>query len=154
MELYNRPRRLRRNQIIRNLVAETTLNFNGMIQPYFVCEGNGIKDEINGLPGIYRESVDSLVKSVTEDKKLGINNIMLFGVTERKDKMATSASDNSNPVINASRQLKDKFGDDLFVSADVCLALIRIQVIVALQSTMKSIMTNPSKFLLAWRYNL
>lgn len=121
MELYNRPRRLRRNQTIRNLVAETTLNFNGMIQPYFVCDGSGIKDEINGLPGIYRESVDSLVDSVTEDKKIGINNIMLFGVTDRKDKMATTASDKDNPVINATRQLKDKYGDDLFVSADVCL---------------------------------
>jgi porphobilinogen synthase len=121
MELYNRPRRLRRNQIIRNLVAETTLNFDSMIQPYFVCEGDGIKDEINGLPGIYRESVDSLVNSIAEDKKLGINNIMLFGVTDRKDQMATSATDKDNPVINATRQLKDKFGDDLFVSADVCL---------------------------------
>ena len=114
MELYNRPRRLRRNQTIRNLVAETKLNFDGMIQPYFVCEGNGIKDEINGLPGIYRESVDSLVNSISEDKKLGINNIMLFGVTDRKDQMATSAADNENPVIKATRQLKNKFSDDLF----------------------------------------
>ncbi len=121
MNMPYQPRRLRRNNIIRNLVSEYKINLNGLIQPYFVCEGENIKEEIEGLPGIYRESVDSLTKSITEDKKIGINNIMLFGVTDRKDQMATSAADDKNPVIAACRELKNKFADDLFVSADVCL---------------------------------
>ncbi|RKX21262.1 MAG: porphobilinogen synthase [Candidatus Zixiibacteriota bacterium] len=121
MEQFLRPRRMRRNKITRELSFEHTLQNKRLIQPYFVCEGNNIKDEINGLPGIYRESPDSLIKSIAEDIKLGINKIMLFGVTDRKDKMATSASDNKNPVIIATNMLKDKFGDNLFVSADVCL---------------------------------
>ena len=121
MELFSRPRRLRQNSLTRNLVAETTINLDGMIQPYFVCEGNGIKDEINGLPGIYRESVDSLVKSIDSDLKLGIKNIMLFGVTDRKDQMATSASDDKNPVILATKELKKQFSSDLLIGADVCL---------------------------------
>ncbi len=121
MERPIRPRRLRRNQIIRDLTAQTSLNVNGMIQPYFVTDGTGIHDEIKGLPGIYRDSVDSLVKSIDEDKKLGIDKIMLFGVTDRKDVMATSGWDDKNPVIKATKELKNKFGDDLFVSADVCL---------------------------------
>ncbi|MFC1475251.1 porphobilinogen synthase [Candidatus Zixiibacteriota bacterium] len=116
-----RPRRMRRNNIIRNLVSEYKINYNGLIQPYFVCEGENIKEEIEGLPGIYRESVDSLTKSISEDKKLGINNVMLFGVTDRKDQLATSATDDKNPVIVACRELKNKFTEDLFVSADVCL---------------------------------
>ena len=69
MQKFNRPRRLRRTKIIRELVAETTLNIGGLIQPYFVCEGNRIKEEIKGLPGIYRESADSVVKSIAADKK-------------------------------------------------------------------------------------
>src|SRR5512147_1875825 len=98
MEMMHRPRRLRRNPIIRELAAETTLSTRGMIQPYFVCDGTGIKDEIKGLPGIYRESVDSLIKSIADDHKLGIRNIMLFGVTDRKDAQARTAHDDKNPV--------------------------------------------------------
>ncbi len=121
MKLTNRPRRLRRNETIRNLTFETTLATGRLIQPYFVGDGTGIREEIDGLPGIYRESPDQLIKSVEDDIKLGIKNIMLFGVTDRKDQMATSSKDAGNPVIIATRQLKDRFGDDLFVSADVCL---------------------------------
>jgi porphobilinogen synthase len=121
MERMNRPRRLRRTPLIRDLAAQTALNRSGLIQPYFVCDGSGIREEINGLPGIHRESVDRLVTSIGEDVRLGISNIMLFGVTDRKDPLAHTAHDDRNPVILAVKQLKDKFGDDLFVSADVCL---------------------------------
>ncbi|MCK4573918.1 MAG: porphobilinogen synthase [candidate division Zixibacteria bacterium] len=121
MELNHRPRRLRRTPAIRSLAFETTLAPERLIQPYFVGDGSGIKKEIKGLPGIYRESPDQLVRSIADDVKLGINKVMLFGVTERKDPMAASSKDAENPVIVAVQQLKDKFGDDLFVSADVCL---------------------------------
>lgn len=121
MKLYRRPRRLRRTQSIRDLVAETRLSIDGLIQPYFVTDGSGVRNEIKGLPGIHRESVDRLVESVTSDRALGIKRIMLFGVTDRKDAMAASAHDHDNPVIRATAELKQKFGDDLFVSADVCL---------------------------------
>ena len=121
MERPNRPRRLRQNPLIRGLVAQTRLNVDGMIQPYFVTDGSGIHDEIKGLPGIYRNSVDELVKEIESDKNLGINKVMLFGVTDRKDMHASSASDDKNPVIRATKELKNKFGEDLFVSADVCL---------------------------------
>ena len=121
MEQFYRPRRLRRNKLIRDLCAEQRLNIDGMIQPYFVCEGKGIKDAIHGLPGIYRESPDSLVKSIEADRAIGVKNVMLFGVTERKDAEASSSMDEANPVIQSVTLLKDKFGDDLFVSADVCL---------------------------------
>ncbi|KAA3631022.1 MAG: porphobilinogen synthase, partial [Calditrichaeota bacterium] len=121
MDLYNRPRRLRRNPLTRELASETILNVNRLIQPYFVTDGSGVKDEINGLPGIYRESVDSLISSVSEDLNLGVKNIMLFGVTDRKDQMASSAADADNPVIKAVKALKDKHGDDILIGADVCL---------------------------------
>jgi porphobilinogen synthase len=121
MELKHRPRRLRRTTIVRNLIAEAEPRTGSMIQPYFVTGGSGVHDEITGMPGIYRESVDTLVKSVADDMKLGIKNIMLFGVTDRKDALATSTADERNPVILAARQLKDQYGDNLFIGADVCL---------------------------------
>ena len=121
MERFNRPRRLRQNSLVRELAAQTQLNIGGMIQPYFVTDGAGIHDEIKGLPGIYRDSVDALVKSVEDDVRLGINKIMLFGVTDRKDALASTGWDSKNPVVKATKELKQKFGEALFVSADVCL---------------------------------
>ncbi|MCK4657008.1 MAG: porphobilinogen synthase [candidate division Zixibacteria bacterium] len=120
-DIIYRPRRLRVNQLVRDMVAETTLKINGMIQPYFVCEGKAIKNEIPSMPGIYRESPDSLLKSIADDFELGIKRVMLFGVPDKKDAAASSAL-GENAVVNvAVKALKDKFGENLFVVADVCL---------------------------------
>ena len=118
---YRRPRRLRRRAIIRDLVAETRLSTDGMIQPYFVGEDSIGKVEIASMPGIYRENVDSVLKSVGEDATLGIKRIMLFGVTHIKSANAESAFDDANPVVRAVERLRKEFGDELFISADVCL---------------------------------
>jgi porphobilinogen synthase len=117
----HRPRRTRRTPIIRSLTAENRFSVDGLIQPYFVTDGTGVRDEIKGLTGIFRESVDQFLKSIEKDIAIGINKIMLFGVTERKDAMARTASDDANPVIVAARALKDKYGEELFIGADVCL---------------------------------
>ena len=121
MSMRQRPRRLRKNPAIRNLVAETHISTQGLIQPYFVTDGTKIHDEISGLDGIYRESVDSLLTTLNQDIKSGIKNIMLFGVTENKDPLAATAYNNTNPVIRAIKEIRNKFGSELFVSADVCL---------------------------------
>lgn len=121
MERSFRPRRLRHNPLIRDLVAETPLNLKGMIQPYFVTDGSGVREEIAGMPNIHRESVDRLVETIAADLNLGINKIMLFGVTERKDQLASTAWDEKNPVIRACKELKQRFAESLFISADVCL---------------------------------
>lgn len=121
MERVYRPRRLRRNRVIRELASECQFSVRGLIQPYFVGDGNGVREPIDGLPGIYRESTDRLVSSIVEDHELGINKIMLFGVTDRKDPLASSSHDDKNPVIHAARMLKDRFGEALMVCADICL---------------------------------
>jgi porphobilinogen synthase len=120
-DLIFRPRRLRTNQLVRDMVAETTLKIDGMIQPYFVCEGKSIKNEIPSMPGIYRESPDSLLESIADDFRLGIKRVMLFGVPDTKDAVASSALGEDAIVNAAVKALKDKFGEDLFVAADVCL---------------------------------
>jgi porphobilinogen synthase len=120
-DLLYRPRRRRRNKIIRDLVADTRIDKKGLIQPYFVCEGSGIKHEIESMPGIYRESLDSFTKTIAEDFKLGIHRIILFGIPEHKDATASSAVGEDSIIPKTVRVLKERFGDDLFISADVCL---------------------------------
>jgi porphobilinogen synthase len=120
-DMIYRPRRKRRNQIIRDLVAETRINRDGLIQPYFICEGKGINQEIESMPGIYRQSPDVFIKDFAKDFKLGLKRIMLFGVPDEKDAEASSALGHDSIIPRAVRELKDKYGDDLFVSADVCL---------------------------------
>lgn len=120
-DLIYRPRRLRINQLVRDMVAETTLRIDGMIQPYFVCEGKAIKNEIPSMPGICRESPDSLLKSIADDFELGIKRVMLFGVPDTKDAAASSALGEDAFVNVAVKALKAKFGENLFVAADVCL---------------------------------
>jgi porphobilinogen synthase len=119
--VFYRPRRLRVNQLVRDMAAETQLKLSGMIQPYFVCEGKDVKFEIPSMPGIFRESPDSLVKSIDADFKLGIKRVMLFGVPDTKDDAASSAVGENAVVNRAIKMLKDRFGEELFISADVCL---------------------------------
>ncbi len=118
---HRRPRRLRRNPLIRDLVAETRLSTDCLIQPYFVGEDSIGKTEIASMPGVYRESVDKLAASVGADLKLGIKRIMLFGVSHLKSANAESAFSDSNPVVRAVEKLRKEFGESLFISADVCL---------------------------------
>lgn len=119
--LNRRPRRLRRNPLIRGLVAETILSPQGMIQPYFVGQKSDERFPIPGMPGICRESPDLLMETIRQDLRLGIRRIMLFGVTDRKSANAESAYADNNPVVVAIQQLRREFGADLFISADVCL---------------------------------
>ncbi|MBD3298532.1 MAG: porphobilinogen synthase [candidate division Zixibacteria bacterium] len=116
-----RPRRLRRNSIIRDLVAETRISAERLIQPYFVSDEVTERYEIPGMPGIFRETPDQLVKSIEDDLKLGIRRVMLFGVTDDKHADARSAYADDNPAVVAIEKLRDQFSDDLFISADVCL---------------------------------
>lgn len=120
-EMIHRPRRLRQSRIVRDMVAETRLTTQGMIQPYFVLPGSGIREELSGMSGIYRESADRLVESIGADMKLGLDRVMLFGVPESKDGKASGATDPKGTVPEAIRILKKEFGKDLFVSCDICL---------------------------------
>lgn len=121
MEIFNRPRRLRQSQSVRDLVAETSVDASKMIQPYFISESGTKRIEISSMPGIYRDPADRFLESFSPDFDLGINKIMLFGVVERKDAVASGADHDTNPVIQAARSLKEKYGERIFVSADVCL---------------------------------
>ena len=109
--MMNRPRRLRKNSIIRELVAETRLSKDMFIYPYFVTKGHHIKQAIQAMPNVYRFSVDELVKDVEKSLKLGINKLLLFGVGDPKSELAKSAYNDASIVPTAVRRLKAEFGE-------------------------------------------
>ncbi|MEO6883376.1 MAG: porphobilinogen synthase [Bacteroidia bacterium] len=116
-----RPRRLRKTAIIRDLIAETKLSKNMFIYPYFVIGGKKKKHAIEAMPGVFHFSIDELIKDVERGLKLGINKILVFGVGEEKTKDASSAYSKNAIVVNAIRELKKKFSDDLLIITDVCV---------------------------------
>ncbi|QNL49995.1 porphobilinogen synthase [Olivibacter sp. SDN3] len=116
-----RQRRLRKNAVIREMVAETRLVKDMFVYPYFVVPGKGVKEAIDAMPGIYHFSIDTLLADVELGLKLGVNKIMLFGVGEEKSADAHIAYDKKGLVSQAVRTLRDKFGEDLYIITDVCV---------------------------------
>ncbi|NPA39907.1 MAG: porphobilinogen synthase [Thermodesulfobacteria bacterium] len=115
-----RPRRLRRTEEIRALVRETHLTVNDLIYPLFICEGKGIKQEIRSMPGIYRFSIDEVLKEIEEVMNLGIKAVILFGIPDKKDEVGTSAYVKDGIIQRAVRKIKQKF-PKLVVITDVCM---------------------------------
>ncbi|MBK6398276.1 MAG: porphobilinogen synthase [Bacteroidetes bacterium] len=116
-----RPRRLRKNAIVREMIAETRLSKDMFIYPYFVIKGKNIVQPITAMPGVSRFTVDTLLIDVEKGLKSGINKILLFGVGEEKSEDAHSAHDSHTVVAEAVRELKAKFGDTIYVITDICL---------------------------------
>ena len=115
-----RPRRLRKNEVIRNMIAETAVNPDSFVYPMFVVEGEGVKEEIASMPNQFRFSVDEILKELESCVALGIKSILLFGIPDHKDEIASSAYDRNGIVQRAVRAIKAKF-PDLYVITDVCL---------------------------------
>jgi len=115
-----RPRRLRQNDGFRRMIRETRLSVDDLILPLFAIDGKGIKNPIDSMPGHFQLSVDNLVKTSEKAQELGIPAIMLFGIPDKKDPLATRAYAKDGIVQKAISALKDKI-PDLNVITDVCL---------------------------------
>ncbi len=102
------------------MVRETRLSPDGFVYPLFVCPGEGVRREIRSMPGVSNLSVDEAVKEAAEVKKLGIPGIILFGLPESKDEIATGAWADDGIVQQASRAIKREVRD-LLILGDVCL---------------------------------
>ena len=120
MHPYYRPRRLREHEIIRNLCAETLLDYNKLIMPYFVIEGTHIKEPIESMPGVSRLSIENLLKQLEADIALGVKSIILFGIPLKKDEKASGAYDDNGIIQKACREIKKHFGN-VYIITDVCL---------------------------------
>jgi porphobilinogen synthase len=113
-------RRLRRKAELRNLVSETRLTPDSFVYPLFVCPGEGVRKEVRSMPGVFNLSVDEAVKEAHEAHGLGVESVILFGLPEEKDDVATGAWDEDGIVQQATRAMKREV-PGLIVMGDVCL---------------------------------
>jgi len=118
--VIHRPRRLRKTENLRRLVRETRLSLDQLIMPYFLVEGNGIKDEIKSMPGQFRFSIDEFLRELEELESLNVRNVLLFGIPAQKDSQASQAYDSNGIIQRAVREIKKRFRN-LTVITDVCL---------------------------------
>ncbi|MCS7126599.1 MAG: porphobilinogen synthase [Aigarchaeota archaeon] len=116
-----RLRRLRKNKIIRDLVAEERISPDSLVMPLFVKERLSGREPVNGMPNQERLSIEELLKEVGELLNLNIRTILLFGIPSRKDSIGSSAYDRDGIVQRAVREVKKNFGEDVVLITDVCL---------------------------------
>ena len=115
-----RLRRLRRTETLRALVRETRLTPESLVYPLFVCPGTRIRKEVRSMPGVFNLSIDEAVKEVRATRALGVSSIILFGLPEKKDEVATGAWAKDGIVQRAARAIKSEVRD-VVVMGDVCL---------------------------------
>jgi porphobilinogen synthase len=101
-------------------VRETRLDLDDFVMPLFVCPGEGVVNELEGLPGVAQRSVDALVDEVETLVALGVSAVLLFGIPEEKDEDASGAYDEDGIVQRALRELRVQF-PELVLATDVCL---------------------------------
>ena len=116
-----RLRRLRRTEALRRLVAETRLSVDDLVAPLFVREGIDDPRPIASIPGVVQHTRDSLRAEVRALRDLGVPGVILFGVPAHKDAEGSGAWDPDGIVQVALRDLRDEFGDDVVLCADLCL---------------------------------
>lgn len=115
----HRPRRLRSSAPMRRLVRETHLSASQFILPLFVCPGEGVRKEIGSMPGHAQISVENLVREGEQCKSLGLGGVILFGIPETKDEVASGAYAADGITQRAIRALKQNV-PGLLVITDVC----------------------------------
>ena len=116
----SRPRRLRYNPLVRDLVRETELSPNDLILPLFVKPGKGLRQEIASMPGNFQLSVDTLVEDVGTARDLGIKSFILFGIPTTKDARGTSALEDLGIVQESLRALRKAHGTSVLLLTDEC----------------------------------
>ena len=118
--MFNRLRRTRLNPLLRDLVRETRLDLDNFIYPLFVVEGQGIRNEIASMPGVFQLSIDEILKECCELKSLGIKSILLFGIPSLKDSVGSDALSDNGIIARTLRAIKAEFGSSLLVITDLC----------------------------------
>ncbi|MGI4789884.1 MAG: porphobilinogen synthase [Janthinobacterium lividum] len=117
----HRSRRLRGTPALRGMVRETALDVTDFIDPLFVVPGSGRdRRSISSLPGVFQLTVDALREEAETIAKLGLPAVLLFGLPESKDEVATGAWTENGIVQTAVRALKAD-NPELLVFTDVCL---------------------------------
>lgn len=121
--MLKRPRRLRGSSLIRNLVHETDLSLDRLIQPYFLNPSKNNQEPIKGFSGVYRWGIEALKRQVEKDVERGLRSFLLFGSPppDEKSPIASGASDPQGLLPSAISELKKIFQDQILLFSDVCL---------------------------------
>jgi porphobilinogen synthase len=117
--IVERPRRLRRNEIVRGLVREHRVHLDQLVQPLFVVERPADAGPIEAMPGIARFELDGAIREARELYSLGIKSVLLFGIPAEKDERASGAADPNGIVQRAVRAIRAAI-PELLVIADLC----------------------------------
>ncbi|NPU84815.1 MAG: porphobilinogen synthase [Syntrophaceae bacterium] len=115
-----RPRRLRKSENLRRMIRETRLSVDDFVYPLFAVPGKSVKKPIHSMPGNFQMSAEYLVQEAKAAKDLGIPAVLLFGIPDKKDELATGAFAKDGVVQRAVREIKSRV-PDLLVITDVCL---------------------------------
>jgi porphobilinogen synthase len=115
-----RPRRLRQSAVLRRLVGETRLNAAQLVLPLFARSGRKLRRPIHAMPGVFQLSPDELLRDAERALKLGVPAVLLFGIPEKKDAIASGAYAPDGIVQQTVRLLKKEL-PSLLVITDVCL---------------------------------
>jgi porphobilinogen synthase len=118
--MIHRPRRLRRTEALRSMVRETRLTRDDFVLPLFVCPGNGVRREISSMPGVFNLSIDETTKEVAAAFDTGVRSVILFGLPESKDQIASGAYSEDGIVQRAIRAIRQST-PDVLIMADTCL---------------------------------
>lgn len=116
--MLQRPRRNRKSEVIRQMVQETHISAANLIFPLFIVEGEKQKTEVASMPGIYRYSIDNLLREVESCMNLGLNAFDLFpNISEElKDKYATESHREEGLYLRAIREVKKHFPEACVVT--------------------------------------
>jgi porphobilinogen synthase len=117
--MFTRFRRKRLNPVLRDLLQETHLSVNDFIYPLFIKSGEGIKKEVDSMPGVFQMSIDEILKECTVLKELGIYSIILFGIPDVKDSVGSDAMCEHGIIASSIRAIKEAH-PDMFVVTDLC----------------------------------
>ncbi|PAF43662.1 porphobilinogen synthase [Helicobacter sp. 11S02629-2] len=118
--MFRRARRLRINSNVRELVRDVRLDIKDFIYPLFAVHGEGIKNEIGSMPGVFQMSVDEILIECDILQTLGINTILLFGIPAKKDSIGSEALDSENFIVAKTIRAIKKAFPEMLVVADVC----------------------------------
>ena len=104
------------------MLREQHLSLNDLIYPLFLVEGKQIKREISSLPGVFQLSIDEMLKECEALLAMNIKSILLFAVIDAKLKDAKGliACCEDALVARALREIKKRFGSDIYVITDLC----------------------------------
>ena len=121
--LRQRPRRLRRSPLMRELISETHVEARQLVMPHFVLPTDSAREPIASMPGIDRLGYDELLRDCARDLSLGIRSVLIFGLAGagEKDPQGTHSHHVDGAVPRAVTKLKKEFGDELQIITDVCL---------------------------------